>query len=261
VKKTLAMLISSCAMIVSACSNGETPAVAVEARPNTTVSTPAADAIVRPSVPSTPGSPRRGSTSAQAHLETAAAEAPLAASLPEYREVILPAGTVLALRLETAAGSDSSLVEDVMHATLREDVRLDDRVVLPAGVGLSGRITDVERPGRVKGRARLAFRFTVLKSETDDYDVRTELIERVGAATKGSDAAKIGIGAGAGAALGAVLGGGSGAAKGAVIGGAAGTGTVLATRGSDVHVQVGDAVVTTLTADLAVRVRLTRPRS
>jgi hypothetical protein len=70
------------------------------------------------------------------------------------------------------------------------------------------------------------------------------------------NAAKVGIGAGAGAAVGAILGGGSGAATGAAIGAAAGTGTVLATKGDDVRLEVGSMLETQLTAPLRVLVRI-----
>ncbi len=74
-------------------------------------------------------------------------------------------------------------------------------------------------------------------------------------ATKKADATKIAVGAGAGAALGAILGGGSGAAKGAAIGGAGGTGVVLATKGKEVHLGPGAAITTRLTAPVTVRIR------
>jgi hypothetical protein len=45
----------------------------------------------------------------------------------------------------------------------------------------------------------------------------------------------IGGGAGVGALIGAIAGGGKGAAIGAGIGGGAGTGTVLATKGKEIH--------------------------
>ncbi len=185
---------------------------------------------------------------------SASASAPL--RVPEYREVHLSEGTVLPLTLTSAVASDSSQIEDAVHATLREDVPLEGGFVLPAGTALVGRVTNVERSGRVQGRARVAFRFTMLTYEGDEYDIRTQAIERVAAATKSEDATKIGIGAGAGAALGAIFGGGSGAAKGAAIGAAAGTGAVLATRGEEVQIAVGEAVETRLTSVLPVRVRM-----
>ena len=171
---------------------------------------------------------------------------------PEYREVLLPAGTRLVLELRSALASDTSEVEDTVRARLREQVSIEGQTVLPAGTQVVGYVTDVERPGRVKGRARLALRFTVLRHAGDEYDLRSKEIERVADSTKANDAAKVGIGAGAGAAVGAVLGGGSGAAKGAAIGAAAGTGTVLATRGDDVRFDVGEMLETQLTAPLRV---------
>jgi hypothetical protein len=73
-------------------------------------------------------------------------------------------------------------------------------------------------------------------------------------ATKGEDAKKVGIGAGAGALIGGILGGKEGAAKGAAIGGGAGAGVVLATKGQEVRLAPGADVSTQLTAPLVVRV-------
>jgi len=184
------------------------------------------------------------------------AVAPARAAAPRYREVTLPAGTTLRLELKSAVSSESSRVEDAVRAELRQAVALNGSTVLPAGTELSGVVTDAERSGRVKGRARVAYRFDSLRLENERYDVKTAPIAHVAEATKGEDATKIAIGAGAGAALGAILGGGDGAAKGAAIGGAAGTGTVLATRGKEVALGPGAQVSTRLTAPLAVRVKV-----
>ena len=127
-------------------------------------------------------------------------------------------------------------------------------VTIPAGTAVTGAVTSAERSGRVKGRARIALRFTSLQHGGSRYDIQTQPITRVAPATKAKDATKIGIGAGAGAAIGALLGGGSGAAKGAAIGGAGGTGVVLATRGKEVQLGSGTNLTTKLTAPLTVRV-------
>jgi hypothetical protein len=173
---------------------------------------------------------------------------------PELREVTIPAGTTLRLKLQSAVASDSSKVEDAVRAELRQPLSVDGRAVLPAGTEVVGTVTDVERSGRVKGRARIAYRFSSLRAAGELYDIRTAPLSHVAPATKGEDAKKIGIGAGAGAALGALIGGGDGAVKGAAIGGAGGTGVVLATRGKEVHVGPGAQVTTKLTAPLTVRV-------
>lgn len=188
-----------------------------------------------------------GNATQPAAVETAKAE-------PELREVTIPAGTTLRLRLQSAVASDSSKIEDTVRAELRQAVSVDGKAVLPAGTEVVGTVTDVERSGRVKGRAHIAYRFNSLRAAGERYDIKTSALSHQAAASKGDDAKKIGIGAGAGAALGALLGGGSGAAKGAAIGGAGGTGVVLATRGKEVHVGPGAEVTTKLTAPLTVRV-------
>jgi hypothetical protein len=86
--------------------------------------------------------------------------------------------------------------------------------------------------------------------------LRTDPVVREAEATKGEDATKIGIGAGAGAVIGAVVGGKSGAGKGAAIGGAAGTGAVMATRGKEVRLEPGTDIPVRLAAPLAIRVRV-----
>jgi hypothetical protein len=186
----------------------------------------------------------------------AAKKAAAAIGIPTYREVTLPAGTTLPLELQTAVASDTSQVEDSVRATLRRPISIDGTQVLPAGTEVVGAVTNAARSGRVKGRATVAFRFTSLEHAGDRYDIRTEAVSRTAAATKGEDATKIAVGAGAGAAVGALLGGGSGAAKGAAIGGAGGTGVVLGTRGKEVRLGPGADVNTKLTSPLTVRVKI-----
>jgi hypothetical protein len=179
-----------------------------------------------------------------------------AVALPTYREVTVPAGTTLPLELTTAVASDSSNVEDAVRATLRTPVAVNGTQVLPAGTEVVGSVTNAERSGKVKCRARIAFRFDSLTHAGERYDIRTAPIAREAEGTKKQDALKIGVGAGAGAAVGALLGGGDGAAKGAAIGGAGGTGVVLATRGKEVRLDAGANVNTRLTAPLTIRVKV-----
>ncbi|MGE3707121.1 MAG: hypothetical protein AB7I13_17755 [Vicinamibacterales bacterium] len=173
---------------------------------------------------------------------------------PKVREVVVPAGTALRLRLRTALASDTSAVEDPVRATLDAPVRVDGVVALPAGATFAGVVTAAQRSGKVKGRAVLGFRFDRLDAWESTYDVETGRISRRARATKRKDAAKVGIGAGAGALVGAIAGGGKGAAIGSAVGGGAGTGVVLATRGEEVRMPAGTVVTTTIRAPLTVQV-------
>jgi len=234
----------------SAPADGSTPAAAPTSG---TASAPATS-------PSTdPAAPEAASPAAEPGAATAAA-APAAAladdKKPAFREVTIPAGTTLPLTLRTSVGSDTSKVEDQVRATLRTPIRIQGTQALPAETAFIGHVTDAERSGRVKGRARIAFRFTRadLPGKGEALNVRTSTVSRLAPATKKRDAATIGGGAVGGAIIGGIVGGGSGAAKGATIGGAGGTGVVLATRGKEVRLPAGTAVNVKLSAPLTVRV-------
>jgi hypothetical protein len=172
--------------------------------------------------------------------------------------VTLPSGTTLGLRLDTAVASDTSKLEDPVHATLRRDVVSDALTVLPAGTRLSGVVASVERSGKVKGLAHLSLRFTSLVADDERIDIHTSLVSRQAKATKKKDAGKIGIGTGAGALVGALVGGGKGAAIGAGVGAAGGTGVVMATRGEEVRVPAGTSLSVTLTEPITIRVLLAK---
>jgi len=196
-----------------------------------------------------------GATNAPISAATSAPAAAPVAPVARFTEVTIPSGTTLRLELTSAVGSDTSRVEQPVSATLRSPVTINGQVAVPAGSEVKGVVTDAEGSGRVKGRARIAVRFNSLRANGESYDIRTSGYAQTAEATKKKDAEKIAIGAGAGAALGAILGGGGGAAKGAAIGGAGGTGVVLATKGKEVHLGPGAAITTRLTAPLTVRVR------
>lgn len=181
-----------------------------------------------------------------------------AESLPEFREVTIPAGTLVPVELQTPVSSVSSNVEDAVRATVRRAVTIDGYEAIPAGSTLRGVVTDVQRSGRVKGLAHVALRFNSLEARDERLDVQTGTVARTAPATKKEDATKIGIGAGAGAVIGGIVGGGSGAAKGAAIGGAGGTGAVLATRGKEVSLPSGANLSVKLTAPVTVRVPVRR---
>jgi hypothetical protein len=110
------------------------------------------------------------------------------------------------LRLTTAVASDTSHVEDSISAELTNPVTIDGREVLPAGAKVTGVVATADGAGRVKGRAQVALLFTSVSGGGQRYGINTELFSRQASATKGEDATKIGIGAGAGAAIGAILG-------------------------------------------------------
>jgi hypothetical protein len=182
--------------------------------------------------------------------------AAVAGRRPDFREVTIPAGTPLHLRLQTSVGSDISRAEDSVEARLAQPVVIGGRTVIGTNSRTTGHVTAVRRAGRVKGRGYLAMRFTELRLAPDNerYRMTTRVWAREAPGTKKQDAAKIGIPAGVGAIVGGIAGGKKGMGIGAAVGGGAGTGVVLATRGKDVHVGRGATMIVRLAAPLTVRV-------
>ena len=163
--------------------------------------------------------------------------------------VTLPAGVTLPLVLETAISSATSRSGDRIVARLAEEVRVGEKVVLPAGSEVRGQVTAAVPSGRVKTRARLAFAFDTLVLEHEQHSIGTGPIDITARSTHKRDAAKIGIGAGAGAIIGAIAKGGKGAAIGGLIGGAAGTGVVLVDTGKEVALGSGTRVTVRTTRE------------
>lgn len=170
------------------------------------------------------------------------------------REITIPAGTTVTFELRSRVSSGTSQVEDPVSAVLRRSIVVDGRTVVPAGAPLSGVVTNAKRSAKVKGRGEVAFRLTSLTAHDERYRIRSAAIARTAPGTKKADATKIGVGAGAGALIGALADGGKGAAIGSAVGAGAGTGVVLATRGKEVTLSPGTRYITRLTSPLTIRV-------
>ncbi len=156
-------------------------------------------------------------------------EAPLAPAEPEVIDLVVPADSVLGLQIERTVSSETARVEDRVEARVTRDVRVGDRVAIPAGSVVQGSVMEVERGGKVKERARLGIRFhTVVLADGSRLNIRTDSVVREGASPANESAAKIGGAAVGGAILGAILGGGKGAIIGGSVGAAGGTAATMA---------------------------------
>lgn len=150
-------------------------------------------------------------------------------------KITVPSGTPLRVVLQQGVGTDASAPGSQFAAVLADPIVVDGKTVLEKGSAVSGRVVDVKKSGRVKGRATLSLALTSVLYEGKYVPIETRTYVGVAKDNKKRDAAIIGGGAGVGAVIGAIAGGGKGAATGAAIGGGGGTGAVLATRGDDLH--------------------------
>ena len=168
---------------------------------------------------------------------------PVAPPEPQFVELTVPSDSVIGLQLETTVTSERARVEDPVEARVTRDVRVGGRVAIPAGSLVHGTVTEVERGGKVRERARLGIRFhTVTLANGEKLALRTDAITREGSDPGRESAAKIGGAAIGGAILGAILGGGKGAAIGAGVGAGGGTAAVMASDRSTVTIPAGSTV-------------------
>ncbi|HEV8396304.1 MAG TPA: hypothetical protein VGQ37_18615 [Vicinamibacterales bacterium] len=231
------------------------PAQAAPADPAPAPPSAAPAAAPRPVAPSRPATKAGNDPKPlQNSASTPSVREPAAPPKPTAHAVTVASGTELPLELLTSLSSETAAVEDEVRARLKQAVAVKGETVIPNGATLIGSVTQVERSGRVQGRAHLTVRFTEVTFSGERHRLNTEVLSFEAEATKKEDATKVGAGAGIGAVIGGILGGGKGAAKGAAIGGAAGGGAVLATRGKEVELASGTALTAVLAAPLTVTI-------
>jgi len=229
------------------------PVARQEQPPALTSSWPSSAATQAPAVPSTPTPAAADNTTpAQRPEERAAQETPRASEPPQktFEELVVSSDSVIGLQTENRISSETARVEDRVEARVTRDVKVGDRVAIPAGSRAIGSVMQVERGGKFKERARLGIRFhTLVLADGTRLPISTETIYRDGEAPGNGSAAKVGGAAVGGAILGAILGGAKGAAIGGTAGAGAGTAAVMA----------GDRSAATLPAGTSMTVRILSP--
>jgi len=161
-------------------------------------------------------------------------------------EMTVPAGTVIPIVLTAFLSTRNSQVGDTVYADTTYPIWMQQRLVIPKGSNIRGTVTEVVRPGKIKGKGRLAVRFDdillpngvrrdfiatfrgIHGPGNENLDRRSESVSS--GASQGTDVGTVVGISGEGAIIGAVVGQGSGAIIGAGAGATAGIVTMLFTR-------------------------------
>ena len=175
---------------------------------------------------------------------------------PEFVDLTVPSDAVLGLQIERTVSSELARVEDKVDARVTRDVRVADRIAIPAGSTVRGSVSEVDRGGRIKGKARLAIRFhTIVLADGTQLALKTDPVVREGQSPGGESAAKVGGAAIGGAILGAILGGGKGAAIGGAVGAGAGTAAAMTNDRNAATLAAGTTVTVRMQAPVTVTVQ------
>jgi hypothetical protein len=155
----------------------------------------------------------------------------------------IPAGSHATIRLNTSLSSATAGAGQPWNGTLTRDITAHGKVVARAGDGVRGKVTYVNRSGRLHKPGELSLRLTSIKG----VRVYSSRVTRQGKSHTTSNATKIGGGAAAGALIGGLAGGGKGAAIGTVAGAGAGTGVAAATGKEEVSIPAESVLTFTIT--------------
>lgn len=179
---------------------------------------------------------------------------------PAEGETIIPIGTRVPLVLLNSVSTKHASPDDLVYLESVYPVVVNGRIVIPPGTYVSGRVTSVKRPGRVKGKGELYVRFEqiilpngIIRDLTgsvgaldgrspEGFDKEEGKITSEG--NKGGDARTVGESTATGASIGVIAGAagsnaGLGLGLGSAAGAAAGLIGVLASRGPEAILEKG----------------------
>jgi hypothetical protein len=156
------------------------------------------------------------------------------------------------VRLTETLSSALNLPGDTFLANLAAPIVIGDRVIVPEGAGVTGRIVDARNARRFSRRSVLVIEVTHLAFNGRTYELRSSQYSKQGASRNAYAAAAITGGTGVGAIIGTVLGRGKGAAIGAVLGAAAGTGVQAVTKLASAELSAESTLSLRLEAPLKV---------
>jgi hypothetical protein len=192
---------------------------------------------------------------AAAQANSATPPAAPAASATDASQLTIPSGTKVPLSLKQSVSTKNAREGDAVYAVTTFPVVINDRIVIPAGTYVQGRISSVKRAGHVKGRAEVLMHFSTLIYPSGYTVVLPGAVENVPGAEKtsmkdeegtirqdsqtGEKAKTVATAAGTGAVIGGLSNGVKGGLIGAGVGGGIGTVIGLMSRGNDVRMEAG----------------------
>ena len=169
------------------------------------------------------------------------------------KPLVVPAGTVITVRLNDAVGTKISESGQTFSATVAQPVEVNGTTIIPDGGEASGTVVTATPAGRFKGGSVLELKLDSITIHGKPHPVTTSAVERSEKGKGKRTATMVGGGAGVGALIGGLAGGGKGAAIGAIAGAGAGTAGSAFTGNRDITLPAESVVSFKLEAPLEIR--------
>jgi hypothetical protein len=240
------------------------PAPGQTAQQITTTTTPAPAGVTATNPVVTPaGAPGTAFTNNPAGAPAPAADntapapaqaTPGGAPVVRPADVVIPAGTTLAIRINQHLSVKTTPAGSRFTGELEEAYTdANGRVVLPRRTPVAGVVEESHKRGRFKGASVLDLRLTSLSLNGQSYPLVTRDVVRTKKGKGKRSSAFIGGGAGLGALIGGLAGGGKGALIGAGAGAGAGTAGAAFTGNRDLDIPAESVIRFRLADDLTLQ--------
>jgi len=158
----------------------------------------------------------------------------LSAVKPKPQPIVIPAGTNLDVRLNTGLSSEDNTDGDTFEGELQSPLLVGEKVAIPKGAEVKGKVTKAVKSGRLRQRAELWVTLTEVTFRGKQWPVTTSTTGHKEGSKTTRNILFIGGGGGAGAAIGGIAGGGKGAGIGAAIGAGSGLAGAMLTGKRDI---------------------------
>jgi len=167
---------------------------------------------------------------------------------------VIPKGTVIPIQLLTKISTKTLKEGDGVYGMTVFPITINNEIIIPVGSNIRGKVTQVQRPGKMKGKAGLALSFQTLilpsgstiplyASLAGSSDAVTTAEGKLeGDSSVGEDATTIAKTTAVPAVIGGVVNGQHSARVGAAAGAGVGLATVLLTRGKDIVLDRGSTL-------------------
>ena len=148
--------------------------------------------------------------------------------------IVIPAGTNLDVRLNSGLSSEDNTDGDSFEGELEDPLVVGEKVAIPKGAEVKGKVTKAVKSGRLKQRAELWVTLTEVTFRGKQWPISTSTTGHKEGSKTTRNILFIGGGGGAGAAIGGIAGGGKGAGIGAAIGAGSGLAGAMLTGKRDI---------------------------